>query len=173
MSEPTSRREFLVTTACSGAALAAGCGGEEPTTGGPVGSPNVEPIGDPSKYPDSTRMPTTPNNTVMPTCTGTGGVLGPAAESIGLNQAVAVQGMTNLYVVRDSTGVIAVNIACTHAGCPLALKTDRNLWECNCHGSRFSLTGIVVGGPATRNLPRYAVCRAPDGLTRIDTSKTI
>lgn len=141
--------------------------------GAPVGSPSADPIGDPSHYPDSSRSTTTPDNSVMATCAGSGGVIGPAADSIGLNQAVPVSGQTNMYVCRDSKGVTAVVISCTHAGCTLGLKTDRNIWECGCHGSQFTLSGLLLKGPAARNLTRYAVCRAPDGLTRIDTSKTI
>jgi cytochrome b6-f complex iron-sulfur subunit len=109
----------------------------------------------------------------MPTCTGTQGVIGPSAEAVGLNQAVAVQGMSNLFVCRDSNGFMAVNITCTHAGCTLGFKADRNIWECPCHQSQFTLTGTLIGGAAKRNLTRYAVCRASDGLTRIDTSKII
>lgn len=183
MSEPTCRRDFLVATACTGAALASGCGVEDTTAaGGPVGSVNAEPIGDPSKYPDSTRMPTTPTNGVMPTCMGTQGmVIGPAADSIGLNMAVRVPDANlpanlrgkPIYVARDSKGVFAYDMTCPHAGCLPTLATDRNIWICPCHASTFTITGAFIGGPANRSPSRWAVCSATDGLTRIDTSKTI
>lgn len=182
MSEPTSRRDFLAVTACTGAALASGCGVEDTTTtGGPVGNPNEEPIGDPTKYPDSTRMPTTPTNAVMPTCTSTSGIIGPAADSIGLNQPVRVPDASlpaNLkgrpvYIGRDSKGVFAYDMTCPHAGCQPTFFADRNTWVCPCHASTFTVTGQFTGGPAQRSPPRWAVCSASDGLTRIDTSKTV
>ena len=41
---------------------------------------------------------------------------------------------------------------CTHAGCPLA--SVFSTINCNCHGSKFSITdGSVVQGPATQPLP--------------------
>jgi Rieske Fe-S protein len=40
---------------------------------------------------------------------------------------------------------------CTHRGCPVAAVTETI--DCNCHGSRYSITdGSVVNGPATNPL---------------------
>lgn len=185
MPEPTSRREFLVTTACTGAALASGCGAENIETGGPVGDPNAEPIGDPSKYPDSTRVPNNPTNTVMPTCASPAGVIGPAADSIGINQPVRVPDANlpaNLkgrpvYVARDNQGLVAYNMTCPHAGCLPTFQTERNRWECPCHASTFTVGGVVTGGPAIHpdvpRIARWPVCAGSDGLVRIDTTKTV
>lgn len=185
MSEPTSRREFLVATACTGAALVSGCGAEEPEIGGAVGPPSAEPSGDPSKYPDSPRMPTNPTNTVMPTCTSQTGIIGPAADSIGLNQPVRVPDANlpaNLkgkpvYVARDGQGMFAYNMVCPHNSCLPNYQADRNRWECPCHNSTFTVTGVVTGGPAANPIyppvSRWAVCTGSDGLVRIDLSKTI
>lgn len=173
MSESVSRRRFLIQSGCATACAAAvpACGAEESTTT-VGGSPDVEPIGDASKYPDSTRMPTMPTDGSMPTCPGTGTyTLGPMASNIGLNQRVQVSG--NLYVTRDSQGIYAIDIACTHAGCPINYVPETSTWVCPCHGSRFQLDGTFIAGPAGKNLRRYFACKGSDGLIRIDMSKLV
>ena len=62
------------------------------------------------------------------------------------------------YIIKDkriaviSTGaqMQVLDITCTHLGCTLSV-TDEHM-QCPCHGSRFSLTGEVLKGPAGRDL---------------------
>lgn len=175
MSEASSRREFLACAAAGCAAVAgAGCGTEDTVTVG--GDPNQQPIGDPSLYPDSTRPPSMPSDgTNMPTCpSGTTLVAGPMVSSLGVNEMRQVSG--TLYVTRDSQGIYAIDIRCTHAGCTLNFMADSATWRCPCHQSLFLLDGTVVGGPALelkKSLPRYYACRGSDGLVRIDTTKRV
>ncbi|MGW0048537.1 FAD-dependent oxidoreductase [Nocardia cyriacigeorgica] len=57
-------------------------------------------------------------------------------------------------VYRDEDGVVhAVSATCTHLGCLVALNDAERTWECPCHGSRFTVDGAVIQGPATRPLP--------------------
>jgi nitrite reductase/ring-hydroxylating ferredoxin subunit len=57
----------------------------------------------------------------------------------------------------------AFSSICTHAGCPVAEVTDSI--NCNCHGSKFSLTdGSVTAGPAQRPLPAKRVTVQGDSL---------
>jgi Rieske Fe-S protein len=42
--------------------------------------------------------------------------------------------------------------ACTHAGCPVAWKSARNLFVCPCHGGTFDADGNRTGGPPQRAL---------------------
>jgi Rieske Fe-S protein len=57
----------------------------------------------------------------------------------------------------------AFSSICTHAGCPVAEVTDSI--NCNCHGSKFSLTdGSVTAGPAQSPLPARTVTVQGDSL---------
>ncbi len=53
--------------------------------------------------------------------------------------------------VTTESGVRVFSSTCTHLGCRIDHAEDGQL-VCPCHGSRFSLTGSVVRGPASRAL---------------------
>jgi glycine/D-amino acid oxidase-like deaminating enzyme/nitrite reductase/ring-hydroxylating ferredoxin subunit len=56
-------------------------------------------------------------------------------------------------VYRDPEGnVHAVSARCTHLGCIVSWNPAEKSWDCPCHGSRFSVDGEVLHGPAVRNL---------------------
>jgi glycine/D-amino acid oxidase-like deaminating enzyme/nitrite reductase/ring-hydroxylating ferredoxin subunit len=56
---------------------------------------------------------------------------------------------------RDDDGVDhLVSLTCTHLGCTVRWNAAEKSWDCPCHGSRFSHTGVVLQGPAVRDLRR-------------------
>ena len=56
-------------------------------------------------------------------------------------------------VYRDERGLLhIVSAACTHMGCTVAWNNVEKTWDCPCHGSRFSVTGEVINGPANSPL---------------------
>lgn len=41
---------------------------------------------------------------------------------------------------------------CTHLGCKLSWNPLEEIWECSCHGSKFTKRGFVLEGPAVKDL---------------------
>ncbi len=102
-------------------------------------------------------------------CGGGGGVSGPlappppTARTIraplpAVGETVPIfDGDLALAVTRVSeTSVVAVSRTCTHMGCTVLLPGQPGgTFDCPCHGSRFTVTGTVVNGPAERPLPSF------------------
>jgi cytochrome b6-f complex iron-sulfur subunit len=74
-----------------------------------------------------------------------------------------------IYVVRTATGFSVVSALCTHANCQIEWNgSDR--FVCPCHGSRFTVDGVVAAGPAIRALRVYLHTFVDDTLTITLTS---
>jgi cytochrome b6-f complex iron-sulfur subunit len=60
-----------------------------------------------------------------------------------------------VIVAHAQTGYVAVSLACTHQGSTVVFDSITNSFFCPAHGSRFSLTGGVINGPAGSPLGSY------------------
>ncbi len=57
----------------------------------------------------------------------------------------------------DAATYTILSAICTHQGCTVnGYDTTNHNFVCPCHGSRYSLTGQVVQGPAPAPLTQYA-----------------
>ena len=61
----------------------------------------------------------------------------------------------SVALFRDTEGVYAISIVCTHLGC--IVKPTAQGFECPCHGSGFAPDGSVTRGPAPRALSWLSV----------------
>ena len=59
----------------------------------------------------------------------------------------------------------ALTSVCTHEACAINGGAAGNQFVCPCHGSRFSTSGAVVNGPASRPLQQYPTQFANSVLT--------
>lgn len=92
-------------------------------------------------------------------------IAGSALASIG--GAALVQSNAGVFLVSrtSETTFTAIDAVCTHEGCTVT-EASGTAYVCPCHGSRYSRTGQVLGGPATAALRQYASTFA-DGVLSI------
>jgi len=61
----------------------------------------------------------------------------------------------HLAAFRDKEGKMhVVSGICTHMGCVVHFNNSEQSWDCPCHGSRFSVDGKVLEGPAYTDLSK-------------------
>jgi len=132
--------------------------------------------------------------TLLQACGGgggsiTGGSLPPDVPALSRLSATAVSGGVSLDIaagsplsavgsaalIQSPSGLIlvahtaadtftAVTATCTHESCTITGFTGQD-FVCPCHGSRFSTSGVVQNGPATRSLRSFPTRFADNVLT--------
>jgi cytochrome b6-f complex iron-sulfur subunit len=121
----SARREFVKLTMAASVSVGFGCGGG--------GSP-TSPLAPPPPQGVTLRIP---------------------LMDVGASVA-AFSGDFPLLVTRPTeSSVIALSRVCTHMGCTVLLPGAAGTLDCPCHGSRYTLGGAVVNGPASRALPSF------------------
>ena len=64
---------------------------------------------------------------------------------------------SGVIVAKTLAGAyIAVSAACPHQGTSVVFQGDANRFYCPNHGSTFTTTGSVTGGPANSGLTQYS-----------------
>jgi cytochrome b6-f complex iron-sulfur subunit len=71
----------------------------------------------------------------------------------------------NIIIARTLTDdFLAVSSLCTHQQVTLDFQPSNNRFYCSGHGSAFSTTGAVLGGPAASALKQYKTTRTGNSL---------
>lgn len=78
-----------------------------------------------------------------------------------------------VYIVRTAQGFYAVSAVCTHLGCITQWKPETNQIACPCHGSKFTMEGAKVEGPAPAPLPHFAISLTPTGELFVDKLEVV
>ncbi|KKB37329.1 FAD-dependent oxidoreductase [Bacillus thermotolerans] len=75
-------------------------------------------------------------------------------EQLPVNKGVVVNwDGTRAGAFKEADGTVhLVDTTCTHMGCECEWNGAERTWDCPCHGSRFSVSGEVVEGPAKKPL---------------------
>ncbi len=77
--------------------------------------------------------------------------------------AIVISKWDKVAGYRDEDGKLhAVSARCTHLGCQVAWNGAERTWDCPCHGSRFTVDGEILEGPATSPLPQRATPAEPE-----------
>lgn len=102
----------------------------------------------------------------------------PTSFTVGLPDAVGVGSVLDdvehrAFVIRMATGFWALSSVCTHLGCIARYQPDRRIIACPCHGSRFSLDGEVLAGPAPRPLHWLQMSLSERGAITVDTAAEV
>jgi glycine/D-amino acid oxidase-like deaminating enzyme/nitrite reductase/ring-hydroxylating ferredoxin subunit len=67
---------------------------------------------------------------------------------------ILVRNQEKIAVYKDENGENhIISAVCTHMKCIVNWNQSEMSWDCPCHGSRFTIDGDVIEGPAIVNLP--------------------
>jgi Rieske Fe-S protein len=63
-------------------------------------------------------------------------------------------GLTKVAIYRDDDDTVhRMSAVCVHLGCVVTWNGSEKTWDCPCHGSRYDRFGVVINGPANKDLP--------------------
>lgn len=67
-----------------------------------------------------------------------------------------------VFLIKLADSLLVLNAACPHVACKLAFNASTNEFDCPCHASSFTIEGVLLGGPAPRDM-YSAVFEVVDG----------
>ncbi len=79
----------------------------------------------------------------------------PKLQKVGGSTILKIKGKWILFVRTAPSDVKAVSAICTHQKCEVHYNASDKRVACACHGSKFTLDGKVLTGPAETNLHNY------------------
>ncbi len=77
-----------------------------------------------------------------------------------------------VFVNRTDEGFLAMSGICTHLRCIVRWTEPKKVFECPCHGAKFSPLGEVLEGPPPRPLDIYPIEIIEDKIV-VDMKKAI
>lgn len=80
-----------------------------------------------------------------------------AALAPGEGKIVKYEGNKIALYKDQSHNIYAVDPSCPHVHCNVAWNSAEKTWDCPCHGSRFSVTGELLTGPAQKGLQKIDI----------------
>lgn len=85
-------------------------------------------------------------------------------NTVGNAALVQASGRQFLVARTAQDTFVALTATCTHEACTVTGFSGGN-YVCPCHGSRYNTAGVVLSGPAPRNLTQFASVFANGVLT--------
>ena len=67
---------------------------------------------------------------------------------------VKINGILHAIYEDEEHKIHKICLLCPHMKCHLVFNSYDKTWDCPCHGSRFSLDGKLIKGPATKALTK-------------------
>ncbi|MFQ5706006.1 MAG: ubiquinol-cytochrome c reductase iron-sulfur subunit [bacterium] len=74
-----------------------------------------------------------------------------------------------VFIIKRRKNLYALVGICTHLGCIPPWRENEGVFHCPCHGSKFSMEGDVLRGPAREPLYRPPIEVKADGNLRVGT----
>lgn len=166
-----------------GASIGAGCGGPQIRDLGATGSATPTPTntGNSTPTPTPSASPTaTPDAACGCNTAPTGSAwknLGIKASDIPMN-GVAYNSTNQIYIGHDAQGFFAMDSICPHENRNMGASAfDPNDlsggFQCPYHGATFDGNGNVTGGPASSDLPHWALTTDASGTFFVDYSQQV
>jgi len=96
--------------------------------------------------------------------------IGPASALPEIGASPKPDATGKFWLVNTEQGPKALYMVCTHLGCLYKWEPSNNRFECPCHGSKFSLEGDYIEGPAPRSLDNFIIELVDNGNVVSTTS---